>query len=105
MARHQGDPKKTSFWEPFVELPSEFDDETCKALRQNAEKEIVESVQPAMQKLATFLTEDYLPHTRPEIGISSVPGGDKFYDQVCKSAKLQFENGNICKGSVWLFDR
>ena len=84
MAGHQGDPKKTSFWEPFVKLPSEFDEETSKTLRQNAEKEIVESVQPAMQKLTTFLTEEYLPHTRPEIGISSVPGGDKFYDQVRK---------------------
>jgi uncharacterized protein (DUF885 family) len=84
LAGHQGDPKKTSFWEPFAELPSDFDDETSKTLRQNAEKEIAERVQPAMQKLSTFLSEEYLPHTRPDIGISSLPGGDKFYDQVGK---------------------
>ena len=35
-----------------------------------------------MAKLDKFLKDEYLPHTRPDIGISSIPDGDKFYEQV-----------------------
>ncbi len=89
LAKHQCDPKKTSFWEPFVDLPAEFDAETCYKFRRNAEKEIVRSIQPAMKKLASFLTKEYMPHTRPEIGISSLPNGDKFYEQVNQNNKFK----------------
>jgi hypothetical protein len=33
-----------------------------------------------MAKLHKFLTEEYLPNTRPDIGVSSLPDGAKFYD-------------------------
>ena len=80
---HQKDVKETAFWEPFVDFPEDFDAETRNRLQRDAEKVIRDYVQPGMASLTTCLKEEYLPHTRPEIGASSLPDGEKFYDQVC----------------------
>ena len=39
-------------------------------------------VYPANMEFANFIEEEYIPNTRPEVGVSSVPGGGEFY-QAC----------------------
>ena len=39
-------------------------------------------VYPAGMEFANFIEEEYIPNTRPEVGVSGVPGGAEFY-QAC----------------------
>jgi uncharacterized protein (DUF885 family) len=63
----------------FHHFPSNFSAEQQKKLREEGvacyEKEFV----PAWQKLLTFLQTTYAPKARPEIGLSSLPGGREDY--------------------------
>ena len=44
-----------------------------------------------MAKIARCISEEYLPNCRPDIGVCSLPDGQKFYDQVKKATiKLLF---------------
>ena len=79
-ALHQKDFRETQFWEPFKDL----DTSDADRLRLEAEDLIKNSVQPAMAKLEQCLRDEYLPNTRPGIGISSVPNGAEFYEQCLK---------------------
>lgn len=56
------------------------DVEKSKLLRE-AELAIKDHVQPGMNEIRHYLKEEYLKHTRKEIGISSVPGGLEFYEE------------------------
>ena len=85
-ASHQGEAKETVFMEPFTQIPPDFGPEESKELRLRAEKAISEFVQPGMAQIARCISEEYLPNCRPDIGASSLPDGEKFYDQV-KSPK------------------
>ena len=38
----------------------------------------------ALRTLRTFLKEEYIPFTRPGLGLGSLPGGDRFYAQLLK---------------------
>jgi uncharacterized protein (DUF885 family) len=87
-ASHQGEPKETVLWEPFAQLPSDFTVEEIQRLQLKAEKAISECVQPGMAKIARCISEEYLPNCRPDIGISSLPDGAKFYDQVRKNKQI-----------------
>ena len=90
-ASHQGDARKTVFWEPFEELPQDFAAEEIKEFQVEAEKAISECVQPGMAKIARCISVEYLPNCRPDIGVCSLPDGQKFYDQVKKATiKLLF---------------
>jgi uncharacterized protein (DUF885 family) len=47
--------------------------------RAPVETAVEEHVQPALQRLHTFLVDEYEPHARPEPGISTTPDGDAAY--------------------------
>ena len=67
----------------FIELPKR-DTEQRKRVEQHSGDVISTLVFNPLKRLRKFLKEDYIPNTRPEIGCSSLPGGNKFYDQVLK---------------------
>ena len=81
-ASHQGEAKETVFMEPFDQIPPDFGAEESNELRLRAEKAISDCVQPGMAQIARCISEEYLPNCRPNIGASSLPDGEKFYDQV-----------------------
>ena len=68
--------------EPFDQIPPDFGAEESNELRLRAEKAISDCVQPGMAQIARCISEEYLPNCRPNIGASSLPDGEKFYDQV-----------------------
>ncbi|CAL4234254.1 unnamed protein product, partial [Meganyctiphanes norvegica] len=48
----------------------------------SAQEVIANKVLPAYRKLKVFITEEYLPKCRAEIGVTSLPEGEEFY-QAC----------------------
>ena len=54
-----------------------------------------------MAKLAKCVSEEYLPHTRPDIGVSSLPGGDKFYEQVPIELRKLSRFISVSEGCLW----
>ena len=48
-----------------------------------AKEAIIRYVTPTYAKLAKYLSEEYLPHSRPKVGLSSVPNGAAFYQALC----------------------
>jgi len=72
------------FYEPFKNMSAGTDFEQ-EILQSEALMAIEFSIYPALSSLKTFLEEEYLPFTRPEIALSSLPElGVEFYDQMLK---------------------
>jgi uncharacterized protein (DUF885 family) len=47
--------------------------------RERVAAAVAEHIYPGLQRLRTYLADDYEPHARPEPGISTTPGGDAAY--------------------------
>ena len=73
------DPAKTIFYKIFANIPDSILEKGD--LQEKALAAISSSVQPGMRRIKTYLEEEYLRHTRPDIAISSIPGGKEFYEQ------------------------
>lgn len=77
--------EENPFFKPFLEKPNEFDAVAWKVVCHSARKAIQDYIQPAYRRLASFIKTKYLPNSRPGIGLSTVPNGQKYYQ-----ALLQF---------------
>ena len=72
-------PTQSGFYEPFKRMPATIPASEQTRLRAAAKKVIIEVINPAYAKFATFFKADYLPHARTSIGVSSLPGGKTYY--------------------------
>jgi uncharacterized protein (DUF885 family) len=72
-------PAESPFYEPFLRLPSEMSSAETSELVRAARQTISDSINPAFKKLNAFLREIYLPACRKEVGASSLPEGEAFY--------------------------
>ena len=73
------DPKASSFYSPLRRLPRELTWEEKIRLIDRYKNAIMEAVVPAYRKLHDYLRDDYLPHTRSELGLSALPNGKDWY--------------------------
>lgn len=64
---------------PFDTLPASVDAATRAALRAEGLGIVETRVKPAQRRLAAFLRDRYLPHARPALGVSTLPGGAAYY--------------------------
>jgi uncharacterized protein (DUF885 family) len=64
---------------PFTNFPPQISAADQEKLRSDAGKAIREKVLPSFRGLEEFFTEKYLPNTREEIAITSLPGGREWY--------------------------
>ena len=58
--------------------------ENIKKICSKAEEAITDKIKPSMQKIADFLKVSYIPKTRPNIAITSIPNGQEFYKACLK---------------------
>ncbi|XP_045618072.1 uncharacterized protein [Procambarus clarkii] len=70
------------FYKPFLHTPSTVTPEQRTTLRHQAQERIKQDLLPAFKRIRDFIETDYLPATRPEIAVSSLEGGQEFY-QAC----------------------
>ncbi|HEX4851729.1 MAG TPA: DUF885 domain-containing protein, partial [Puia sp.] len=65
-------------------MPSSFDSGDKKRLTDAYIKLIRDQILPAYKKLAIFLNDEYLPHSRTSTGIDSIPDGNKQYEYLVR---------------------
>ena len=73
------------FFEPFTKFSHTISDEDRTALKEEGIKAIKDSVQPALSKFADFVKNEYIPACREDIGASSLPNGEKFYEHCIRN--------------------
>ncbi len=76
--------EKSIFWSPIKDMPKDFAAADKKRLTEVYKKLIVESINPAYQRLYDFLEKDYLPKCRTTSGIGGVPQGAEMYKFLAK---------------------
>jgi uncharacterized protein (DUF885 family) len=64
---------------PFRSLPAAIPQGQRRRWETRGHELFSADVQPAQQALLTFFTNEYLPHARQDIGISSLPRGREYY--------------------------
>jgi len=73
------DPTKSPLFSPFANFPQDLAASERTRLVDAGKKVIAGSVTPAYKKLHTFIKDSYLPACRKEIGASSLPDGEAYY--------------------------
>jgi len=72
-------PSASIMMKPLAKLPADLSDADMARLRADYAHVIGDEVNPALQRLRTFLADEYLPHARTSVGLSGLPGGDALY--------------------------
>jgi uncharacterized protein (DUF885 family) len=74
------DPEDSVFLDPFDMRPSAVSDRVFTTLRTEAAQTIRDDVVPAFREFETFYNLEYQPACREEVGTSTMPGGDAYYE-------------------------
>jgi uncharacterized protein (DUF885 family) len=72
--------EESRLYQPFKEFPAAIAGGDRARLTAAGEKAILSSVAAGYAALLEFLTREYMPHLRPEIGLASLPRGSEFYE-------------------------
>lgn len=69
---------------PFATLPASVHEAAQAVLRDEAVRIIEAQVKPAQRRLVAFLSDRYLPASRPALGATTLPGGEAYYGFVVR---------------------
>ena len=72
-------PEYSPFYRPFKRMPATMDAQLAEELQAQARSVIANQVTPAYRDFKDFFVNTYLPASRPEPGVASLPGGDEIY--------------------------
>jgi len=75
------DPTRSSFYEPFRQLPASIPADRAQALQGQALRRIRDEVIPAYAKLLAFFRDEYVPQARTTLAAEALPDGKAFYRQ------------------------
>ena len=64
---------------PFKSMPASIPTDQQAALKARAIAVIRDQVRPAQQRFLTFLNKEYLPRSKPALGVGGLPGGKPYY--------------------------
>ncbi|TDF41751.1 DUF885 domain-containing protein [Alteromonadaceae bacterium M269] len=70
----------SEFYAPVANFPSAISADKQQAYRAQVSKLISDTVIPEYQRFYDFFTKEYMPNCRKEVGITSVEGGEEYYD-------------------------
>ena len=73
------DAMESGFYDPFREFHEDVPAAEQERLRNEALAAIRTNVIPAFERMAVFFRDDYLPASRPEVGIGVTPNGKDYY--------------------------
>jgi uncharacterized protein (DUF885 family) len=71
--------EESDFYRPFKTKPEYLSESEFLTLTHNAKEIIEQKVIPSYLAYLTFFESEYVPNARKEIGISSTPNGEAFY--------------------------
>lgn len=69
----------SSFYRPLKSFPAEVPAADQARLRTAYAAVIGDKVRPSLQRLRTFVANEYLPKARESVGLAALPGGDALY--------------------------
>ncbi|MHA4893229.1 DUF885 domain-containing protein [Pedobacter sp. PWIIR3] len=78
------DATKSLFYDPIKNLPADFSADDKKSITEAYKSAILKTAVPTYSKLAAYLQNTYLPHTRSTSGLSSVTDGAAKYAYLVK---------------------
>jgi uncharacterized protein (DUF885 family) len=78
------DPTKSTLFNPFARFPDNVSAEDRTRLADSGRRVIAGSLTPALKKLDKFFKEVYLPACRHDIGASSLPDGEAYYQDAIR---------------------
>ena len=73
--------EQTPYWTPIAQMPDSFSANDRTRLEGDFRRAIEQDIRPALQRLRTFLADEYLPRSRDTVGLSGSPGGAEYYRQ------------------------
>ncbi len=73
------DPRKSTFYAPFLKLPPSIDPATAQQLEIRARAAISSVVIPAFRRMQRFFAATYLPHARSALAVTTLPDGRAYY--------------------------
>jgi len=76
----------SSIMKPIAAFPAGIPAADQARLKAAYTEAVETKVRPALTRLRTFITAEYLPKTRSSIGLSDMPGGDKLYAYLVESS-------------------
>jgi len=79
------EPKQSIFFQPILQMPSNFNESDRARLTAAYAQAIQQSIVPAYHRLRSFVREEYLPKTRATYGISNLPDGTAWYEQAVRA--------------------
>lgn len=71
--------EQTPYWTPIASFPDAIAAEDRARLTADMRTAIERDIRPSLQKLRTFLADEYLSASRAGIGLNSATGGDAYY--------------------------
>jgi uncharacterized protein (DUF885 family) len=74
------------FTKPIKEFPESFSDADQQRLRVATIEALEQKVLPTYKKFANFIREEYAPHGRADVGLWSLPKGEKFYQHQVRTS-------------------
>jgi uncharacterized protein (DUF885 family) len=83
-AQCEGTIGENPFVVPTKKFPASIPEEAQKRLTEEIERVVNAEVLPAYRRFADFIAEDYAPHGRTAIGLSSLPDGARRYQQAIR---------------------
>ncbi len=69
----------TPYWTPVAQMPASFTADDRTRLERDYRRAIEQDIRPALQRLRTFLADEYLPASRATVGLAASPGGNDYY--------------------------
>ena len=69
----------SDFYKPFKNLPKSLSSKQKDSVLSAAKTSIENDIVAQYKKIKAFFETEYFPNTRKKIGVSSIPGGKKFY--------------------------
>jgi uncharacterized protein (DUF885 family) len=79
-------PETNIFYTPIKNLPADFSAADKQRLTTTYRQLIATRLEPALERLSTFLEKDYLPASRASTGWSALPNGAAWYQARIKDA-------------------
>lgn len=69
----------TPYWTPVAQFPDAVGAADRTRLQAGFRHAIEQELRPALQRLRTYLADEYLPATRTSVGLREAPGGADYY--------------------------
>ncbi len=71
--------EQSNLGKPLREMPAQFSPTTKAKFQQQIQRALQQNVRPALEKIANYMEQRYVPAARESIAASSLPGGAPYY--------------------------